>query len=271
MSVGQLASAGIPSSSATAEAAQWYREPQLWCAVLIATAIFLPRLTTLTIRGEESRRAVIAQEMIDTGDWIVPRTQGVVRLSRPPLQNWMIAGTALAIGEMNGWAIRLPGFACTVATVVLIYWYARRRLSPTTAFVAALAYGSMLQVLEQGRTGETEPVFTFMMAAALLLWHGGLSSGWRAVVYWSVGAAFAGLATLTKGLQGPLYFFASTWAYLILTGHWRGLLSVGHLCGVLSFTVVVGAWQIPFTLMMGLEDSWTMYFANVKHRFSDQR
>ncbi len=249
----------------------WHREPQLWCLVLIAVAIYLPRLTTLTIRGEESRRAIIAREMLQTGDWIVPRTQGVPRLSRPPLQNWMIAVTALVTGDVDAWAIRFPGFACTVATVALIYWYARRRLPPATAFVAAAAYGSMLQVLEQGRTGETEPVFTFMMAAALLLWHGGLASGWQPVVYWSMGAACAGLATLTKGLQGPLYFFASTWAYLILTGQWRWLLSRGHLCGVATFAVVVGAWQVPFTLMLGLEDSGLMYFSNVAHRFSDRR
>ncbi len=268
MSVETMDAAEVPFERT---AVRWFREPQLWCLVLLAIAIYVPRLTTLTIRGEESRRAVIAREMLRTGDWVVPRTQGVPRLSRPPLQNWLIAGTALLTGDVDPWAIRLPGVACTVATMMLVYWYARRRLQPTAAFVAAAAYGSMLQVLEQGRTGETEPVFTFMMAAALLLWHGGLASGWQPVVYWSVGAACAGLATLTKGLQGPLYFFASTWAYLILTGQWRWLLSRGHLSGVATFVVVVGAWQAPFTWMLGLEDSWLMYFSNVAHRFSDRR
>lgn len=249
----------------------WYAEPQFWCLLLLTTAIFLPRLATLTIRGEESRRAVIAREMIESGDWVVPRTQGVVRLSRPPFQNWMIAATALATGGMSPWAVRLPGFLCTLATVGVIYWYARRRLQPVGALVSGLAYASMLQVLEQGRTGETEPVFTALIASALLIWHGGLSSGWRAGAYWSVGAGLAGLAMLTKGLQAPLYFWGATWAYLILSGQRQRLWARGHALGWLAFCGVVGLWQVPFFLMMGWENSWMIYVSNVAKRFHDNR
>lgn len=249
----------------------WYAEPQLWCLLLLTVGIFLPRLTTLTIRGEESRRAVIAREMVETGDWIVPRTQGVVRLSRPPLQNWLIATGALVMGEMTPWAVRLPGFLCTVLTVGLIYWYARKQLQPAGAVVAGLAYASMLQVLEQGRTGETEPVFTLLIAAAHFVWHGGRMSGWRPATYWMAGAAFAGLATLTKGLQAPIYFWATTWGYLVLSGNFAQLRSRAHLAGILTFVGVIGAWQLPFLWMMGWENSWLIYFRNVASRFHDNR
>jgi 4-amino-4-deoxy-L-arabinose transferase-like glycosyltransferase len=129
----------------------WYAEREAIILLLLAVALYLPRLTTLTIRGEESRRAVIAREMWQSGDWIVPRTQGVVRVSRPPLQNWLIAGVALLRGEVDAWAIRLPGLLCTVATVLLVYWAARRQLGRTGAFVAGAAYASLLQVLEQAK------------------------------------------------------------------------------------------------------------------------
>lgn len=249
----------------------WYRERLFWFLLLAGVVIFLPRLTTLTIRGEESRRAVIAREMLESGDWVVPRTQGLVRLSRPPLQNWLIALTAIAVGDLNGWAIRLPGLLCTLCTMALVYWYARLRLQSAVAFIAGLAYATMLQVLELGRSGETEPVFTLMIGAALMLWHGGRLAGWRPEVYWAVGALFGACATLTKGLQAPLYFFASTWAYLILSGHWRALLSRGHLAGLLTFTGVVGLWQVPFVAQMGLENGWLIYFSNVAKRFHDDR
>jgi 4-amino-4-deoxy-L-arabinose transferase-like glycosyltransferase len=249
----------------------WFAERELWWLLLLATAIYLPRLTTLTIRGEESRRAVIAREMIQTGDWIVPRTQGVVRTSRPPLQNWMIAGIALIRGEVDAWAIRLPGVVCTLATVLLVYWYGRQRLSRTGAFVAAAAYASLLQVLEQGRTGETEPVVTALIAASLLVWHGGWTAGWRPEAAWAAGAAFAGLAMLTKGLQAPLYFFSSTWAYLVLTGQYRWLWHRSHFVGLATFAAVVACWQIPFTLQMGWETSIEIYVSNVAKRFNDNR
>ena len=265
-----------------------HRELAFWLMLLLAFALYLPRLTTLTIRGEESRRAVIAREMIETGDWVVPRTQGEVRLSRPPLQNWLIAVLAVLAGEMTTWSVRLPGVIATVATVGLVYWSARRTLSVTGATVAAAAYASFFQVLEQGGTGETEPVFTFFVAASLLAWHGlwkprvclpwdsfNSSKSPRESVPWAsawiIGGALAGLAMLTKGLQAPLYFFGSTWAYLIITRRHRMLFSRGHLFGILAFVFVVGLWQVAFISRMGLENGWLIYFRNVAHRFSDNR
>jgi 4-amino-4-deoxy-L-arabinose transferase-like glycosyltransferase len=247
------------------------RQPLFWGLLLLTTALYLPKLTTLTIRGEESRRAVIAREMLESGDWIVPRTQGVVRLSRPPFQNWLIAGTAMVTGGMSTWAVRLPGLAATLVTVTILYWYASRRLSPTGAFLTAVAYASMLQVIEQGRTGETEPILAAVVAGSLLVWHGGLLSGWRPEAYWAAGAAFAALATLTKGLQGPLYFFAATWGYLLLTGRYRLLFTRSHLVGGLVFLTIVGLWQIPFMLKMSVEDGWMIYVSNVAKRFHDDR
>lgn len=247
-----------------------WRERELWIVLLLAVVLYTPRLTTLTIRGEESRRAIIAREMIDRGDWIVPRTQGEVRLSRPPLQNWLIAAFAVAFGEMNALAIRLPGLLSTALTVGLIYWYSRRRLDRTASLVAAVAYASVLQVLEQGRTGETEPIFTFLVAASLLLWHGcWLESRYRTA--WALGGLFGGLAMLAKGLQAPLYFFGSIWVYLVLTRQWRALLQPAHALGILAFACVVGLWQVAFVAEMGLANGWMIYFWNVQNRFHDPR
>lgn len=242
-----------------------------WAVLLLAVTVHLPRLTTLTIRGEESRRAVIAREMMETGDWIVPRTQGVVRLSRPPLQNWLIAGFSLLWGEMSAWSIRLPGALSTIATVCLVYGVARLKLSTTGAVAAAVSYTTFFQVLEQGRLGETEPIFTLLVAASQLLWYAGWTSGWPRSLAWLVGGTCAGLAMLTKGLQAPLYFFVPVWSYLLLTRQHRALMERPHLLGWLAFLVVVGAWQVPFTIYMGLHNGWMIYFWNVANRFHDHR
>lgn len=248
----------------------FWRERELWIVLLLAVGLYAPRLTTLTVRGEESRRAIIAREMIERGDWVVPRTQGEVRLSRPPLQNWWIATFAVAFGELNTLAIRLPGLMSTVLTVGLIYWYSRRRLDRTASLVAAVAYASVLQVLEQGRTGETEPIFTLLVAASLLLWHGcWLESRHRTA--WLLGGLFGGLAMLAKGLQAPLYFFGSIWAYLVLTRQWRALLQPAHALGIAAFAGTVGLWQAAFVAEMGLADGWMIYFWNVQNRFHDPR
>ena len=59
-------------------------------------------------------------------------------------------------------AIRLPSVVAVVLTSLLIYGYTRALVSGFAAFVAALAYASMGQVLQIGRMGESEAVFALL-------------------------------------------------------------------------------------------------------------
>src|SRR6516164_4161734 len=87
---------------------RWWLEIELALVVIVAVAGYFSRMTDLSVRGEESRRGLIAQEMLRTGDWIVPRCQGIPLFSRPPLQNWLIAGMALVRGEVDAFCLRFP-------------------------------------------------------------------------------------------------------------------------------------------------------------------
>ena len=89
-------------------ARRWWREAEVLVLIALVLAAYFVRGADLTIRGEESRWATVAQEMIRTGDWIVPRQQGEPFLSRPPLGNWLISLATLARGTCDTWAIRLP-------------------------------------------------------------------------------------------------------------------------------------------------------------------
>jgi 4-amino-4-deoxy-L-arabinose transferase-like glycosyltransferase len=248
---------------------RWWMEPELGLLVLLVIGAFFVRMTDLSIRGEESRRALIAREMLRTGDFIVPRCQGVPLFSRPPLQNWLIALVGLARGDIDAVALRLPSSLALLLTVILIYGYSRMFLSRTGALTAGAAYASMGQVLELGRMGETDTLFTLFVSGSLLLWHLCYTRRASAGLTWGLGYALAGLGTLTKGPQGPVYFLAAVGAYLLWTGQWRYALSRGHAAGIALFCAIVGAWQVPFLLSMGTNGSEEMYLADICHRFLD--
>ena len=54
----------------------WRSAVEVLLLVLLVVGIYFSRMTTLTLRGEETRRADVAAEILQTGDWIVPRQQG---------------------------------------------------------------------------------------------------------------------------------------------------------------------------------------------------
>ena len=136
--------------------------------VVLVGLLYFARLDDLPLRGEESRRATVAMEMMETDDWVVPRQQGTVYFmsARPPLQAWLIAAAARG-GWPDGVAVRLPSVLAILLTAALIYAYARTFLSPVGAFASAAGFVSMGQVLQLGRFGETDALFSLFVASSM--------------------------------------------------------------------------------------------------------
>ncbi|MBI3862019.1 MAG: glycosyltransferase family 39 protein [Planctomycetia bacterium] len=260
---------GVAPECSTTKPKKWWLEGELALLIVFVLGAYFTRMSDLTIRGEESRRGLIAREMLSTGDWIVPRCQGVTLFSRPPLQNWLIAGLAVWRGEIDAVALRLPSDVALLLTAVMIYGYSRRFLSPLGALTSGLAYASMGQVLELGRMGETDALFTFFVSGSLIVWHWCFQRWGSTFRTWCLGYLFVGLGMLTKGPQAPVYFATVVGVYLLWTRQWRAAFSRAHAAGIAVYCLIFGAWQIPFVRMLGPEGAGRMYVNDVGHRFMD--
>ncbi|HUE17160.1 MAG TPA: glycosyltransferase family 39 protein [Planctomycetaceae bacterium] len=265
--VDQRTPAADEAGDAIAKRRPWWREPELAVLLVLAACFYTIRVTDLSVRGEESRRGRIAWEIWQSGDWIVPRIQGQPVFFRPPLQNWLIALVGMARGGVDEWALRLPSVLGILAMVVITYGYARSFLSRCGAFFCALCLVSLGQVLELGRLGETDSLFTLFLAGSLLTWKWCQNAGTSQRRAWCLGYALAALATLTKGVQAPLYFVGSVSLFCLITHRKRQLLSRDHAVGLLTGLAVVALWQVPYTIKMGPLASMKIYFHDVSPRF----
>ena len=221
MQPGSLAGRPSPSADDGHRARGAWCERELLILLVLVAGLYFCRLTDLTIRGEESRWARVAQEMLDTNDFIVPRQQGQPFLDRPPLNSWAIAVAAKLRGQLDLVAVRLPAATATLLIAALIYLYGRNYLTRLGAFAAAVAYPTMAQVLQLGRLAESDSLLALTMSAALFAWHYGYERRGDLRLAWCGGYAFAALAGLAKGPQGPIYFVAITTAFLALRRDWR--------------------------------------------------
>lgn len=239
--------------------------------VVLILAIHALRITALPLRGEETRRGQIAVEMIDSGDWLVPREQGLPFLSRPPLQNWLIGLLGMVRGQVDIWAIRLPSLMAILLVSLLIYGYGKTWMSRCGAFAAAIGFATMGQVLELGTLGETESLFTLFVSGSLLVWHWGVLRRWPEWTTWCAAYALAALGVLTKGPQAPAYFAAAVGVFLLLRREVRFALTWQHAAGIAFFLSLWGAWQWPFLREMGLDGTRAIYGGDVAMRFADTR
>jgi 4-amino-4-deoxy-L-arabinose transferase-like glycosyltransferase len=249
----------------------WWREGEVLILITLVCGAYFLRASDLPLRGEESRRATIAREMIWGGDWIVPRQQGEPFLSRPPLGNWLIAAATLVRGRCDVLAIRLPTLTAVLLTTLLIYAFGRTFLGRLGAFAAALAFATMGEILQMGRLAECDTVFTLLLSAALLAWSWGYQRGWPAARGWALGYALAALAALQKGPQAPVYFTGSVALVLVFRGQTRRLFTMDHLLGLSAFALIVGTWQVPFTRAMGWEAMRDIWLGDTAARFQETR
>src|SRR5690606_23053787 len=103
-------------SSRVETAGAWWREQQVLLLVVPVAGVYFTRLTALNLPGEETRRAQVAAEILWTGDWVVPRQQGQIYTSRPPVGSWPSAVLAWVTGELDTLAIRLPTVCAVLMT-----------------------------------------------------------------------------------------------------------------------------------------------------------
>jgi 4-amino-4-deoxy-L-arabinose transferase-like glycosyltransferase len=265
--IGDVVKVACDDSSTVAIArTRWVDVAAAALLVVIVSTIYGARLSRLPIVGEESRWGTAAREMLASGDWIVPRQQGHVFAERPPLTIWAIAVTGYLRGAVDPIAVRLPSVIAIVLTTLLIYLYGRANLSRFAAWAATLVYATMAQVLQIGRMGESEAVFTLLVAASLLLWHLAYAKRWPPLATWSLGFGFSALAALVKGPQAPIYFVAITTVYLLLRRDWRYLVSWQTAVGLVVSVAIVAAWQIPFYLAAGWQATVSMWMGLTQDR-----
>jgi 4-amino-4-deoxy-L-arabinose transferase-like glycosyltransferase len=258
----------LGTDPATTRSPIW-RHWEFWALAALASAIYFSRIADLPIRGEETRRAMVAWEILQTGDWTVPRQQGAPFLSRPPVGSWPIAWLAEAIGDLSLVAVRLPSILATVLTTLLVYAYSRQFLSRLGALSSGLAYSTFAQVLQLGRVAETEALFTLLVSTALLLWHYGYTRHWPAWQMWCVAYASAAIAALVKSMQAPIYLSGAVGVYLLWRRDWRTLVSRAHLAGLATFLAVLAAWQIPFYERLGWDAVRQVWSSDVGLRLAD--
>ncbi len=245
----------------------WWRQPEAAVLILLVLGIYFSRLTSLPIRGEESRWARAAAEVIETGDWVVPRQQGKLYVDRPPMASWLIAMVAGWRGQVDLVAVRLPSVLAILATSLVVFAYARTFLSPIGALAAGAIYATLGQLLQIGRFGENDAVFALLVSGSLLGWHWGYLRGGSGVWMWAAGYSFAGLGTLQKGPQAPVYFAAVVGVYLLLNRDLKKLFTWSHMVGMGCFTAIFLAWQIPFLILVGWDEGLAMWTRSAGYRY----
>ena len=110
----------------------------LFLLLVAAAVLFFVGLGRLPLfEPDEGRNAEVAREMLASGDWVTPHFNGFAYLDKPAVYFWMVAASFKTFGVSEG-AARLPSALMGVATMLLVWFVARRMFGDSVALRAGL-------------------------------------------------------------------------------------------------------------------------------------
>ncbi len=166
---------------------------------------------------DEGEYAQISQEMLETGDWVVPRMNGQPTAQKPPLFNWSIAIISLPLGSVTEVTARLPSALGGLSGVLATYWlgktlYNNRRL----AFLAATVLAISPIYFHQARWVQVDMLLCAFVTLSLSLFYYGYINHEIRQRAFLLGSFCAGLGSLTKGPVAIVLPFLTITIFLIL-------------------------------------------------------
>lgn len=230
-------------------------------ALLAAMGLICPLLAAPRIPlvdPIEGLHASIAQEMVEHGDWIVPRQLREPFLDKPILYFWAIAASLKLFG-MSEAAVRLPGLLFGLLGTLTTALVGYRLLGRRTGLLSGIFYAAMVLPLALVQQPAHDAALVPLVNLALLcLWEsdgrvrsigfsrsseipGRTSGTW---IWTAAAGVFLGLAILTKGLAGVAMAGVAYGSYLVLSRRLRMIHCLRAALAMTTAAAVAGAWYI---------------------------
>ena len=213
--------------------AYWIVLVLFWFATLGQRALIHP---------DEGRYAELSLGMLQSGDWITPRLNGILYFEKPVLQYWMGALSFLTFG-INEFAARFWPALTGLLSVGVLAFTARRLWG--NGHYAALAMAGSFWVIGNSHFLSLDAGLMFFLTLALcsFLWaqHDDASPRERRYGMWVAWAAMAG-AVLSKGLIGVLIPGGTLVLYSLINGQWGLWRRLQWASGIAIFLALAGPW-----------------------------
>jgi len=214
------------------------------CAICVSS-VFL-RLDKGAMGNHEAYVAVTARQMLQSGEWVVPKFNGEVRLQKTPLCYWLVAGAEKITGSASEFVVRLPGALLAVLSAFAVFYFVSERLGFRTAVISTFVWSTTVCYIRYSHTARPEMTLCSFVAIAMLSFYSAIKTEsrrkqiWFMLIFW---ISFA-LAMLAKG-PAPLPLIApALFLYFLFSRQWKLVPKLLPIAGTILFLLIVLPWPI---------------------------
>ncbi len=217
---------------------------------LVAAAIFLGCVVSPPglMDDVDAVQAQIARNMLESGDWVTARLNGVAYLEKSPLIYWMMA-VSMGVFGPHDWAARLPLALSAVALCWVTMLFGQWAFGYRPGIYAGLVTATCIGLWLFTRIQIPDAMLTLTVTVALWAFLRSLEEDGRK---WPLlMAAMIGVGLLLKGLIAAVFPVGAALLYLWRTGRlfdgatWRKLRPVE---GCVVALLIAAPWHVLATL-----------------------
>ena len=207
-------------------------------------------------------QAQIARNMLDSGDWVTARLDGVPYLEKSPLKYWLIA-VSYAIFGVHDWAARLP---VALFTVILCWLTARIgswAVSDRAGLWAGLTLSTCAGLFLFTRVLIPDAILTLAVTLAIWSFMRALDADEQHPSRWAATmAASIAIGLLLKGLIAAVFPIGAALVYLAFTRQLFLRRTWQRLCpftGALIVLAIAAPWHVLATIRNPPIFYWSMH------------
>lgn len=223
---------------------------------------------------DEGEYAQISQEMLESGDWTIPRMNALPWAQKPPLFNWAIATLSLLPGRVTELTARLPSALMGMVGVLATYWLGKTLYGGSTGLFSALILATSPLYIHQARWVQVDMLMAGLVTLTLSSFYLGYIHPTRRLRYYLLGSLFIGLGTLTKGPLAVVLPGLTLLTFTVLKGELKEFLTRKLFLCLLLFLAVTCPWYIAvyfkggpdFARELLLKHNFGMFFDTWSHK-----
>jgi 4-amino-4-deoxy-L-arabinose transferase-like glycosyltransferase len=210
--------------------------------LLVIALLYVPWLGHTDLVHEETRRAVVARNMVESGDYLVPELAERIYLAKPPVFNWMILAASAPAGEITEFTARLPSVLSLGALALFMAFVVGRHLDTPGRWLLGLSMLFTGELMHKAVLAEIDVFFTLLVTASLWGWFELDERGHRGLALWLPPALLVAAAFLTKREPGLVFYYLAIGGYLLHQRRFLELFRPAHLFAAAVTLALIGSW-----------------------------
>ena len=226
------------------------RREHLWFWGVAITLLFAGLGLRDPWPADEPRFALVAKQMVESGQWLFPMRGDELYPDKPPLLMWLQAVFLSITGSVR-WSFLLPSLLSSLGTLAMVRDLGRRLWNPQTGALASWALLFALQFTFQAKRAQIDPLVVFCITLSVygIVRHllRGPDTRW-----WAIGWFAAGLGVISKGV-GVIALLVLVPAAFAWMRRWPGIGRVRArewFAGIAMLLLPIALWLLPMLLVV---------------------